>query len=515
MFEAVIPFPNFDPVLIHIWGQFGIRWYALSYIAGLLLGWWYVVRLIRDKTLWTAPPFAGKPPLTVDDVGDFVVWATLGVIVGGRLGWVLFYGTFLCSVSPDAGYCHGLPGAFLTDPIRIVAAWEGGMSFHGGLIGVIAGALAVLPAGANSISCASAISSPARRRSGCSSAASPISSTANCGESRPTCPGRWCSARTSCDLWRTLSAATAAPSQPALRSGAWKACCCSSSCSSRLRVFRLHERPGLLGAIFLTGYGTFRFIAEILPRAGHAIHRLVQHRHGLQHSDVAAARSISTGTRSGPRPRSRERARRTHRDADRGARPDVGRAVHDRLRCSIRRDGYYATRDPFGAGGDFITAPEISQMFGELIGLWCVQAWHRPGTSPKRARLVELGPGRGTLMADALRAARLAPEFLEGIEVVMVEASPALRALQQETAARIAACRSAGKTRFDEPSDRPLFLIANEFFDALPIRQFVQTERGWCERMVVVDKGALAFALSPRRQAPCRSNARRADRRRL
>lgn len=90
MFEAVIPFPNFDPVLIHIWGQFGIRWYALSYIAGLMLGWWYVVRLIRDKTLWTAPIFAGKPPLTVDDVGDFIVWATLGVIIGGRLGWVLF-----------------------------------------------------------------------------------------------------------------------------------------------------------------------------------------------------------------------------------------------------------------------------------------------------------------------------------------------------------------------------------------------------------------------------------------
>ena len=157
-------------------------------------------------------------------------------------------------------------------------------------------------------------------------------------------------------------------------------------------------------------------------------------------------------------------------------------------------DGYYATRDPFGAKGDFITAPEISQIFGELVGLWCVQAW-MDQDEPKRAQLVELGPGRGTLMADALRAAKLAPEFLKSIGVVMVEASPALRALQQE---RLKDCGVSvqWKDRF-EAGDRPLFLTANEFFDALPIRQFVHTERGWCERMVVVDKGALAFALSP------------------
>lgn len=157
-------------------------------------------------------------------------------------------------------------------------------------------------------------------------------------------------------------------------------------------------------------------------------------------------------------------------------------------------DGYYATRDPFGTRGDFITAPEISQIFGELIGLWCVQTW-MDQDEPKRAQLVELGPGRGTLMADALRAAKLAPKFLASIDVVMVEASPALRAVQQE---RLKDCgvRVQWKDRL-EPSDCPQFLIANEFFDALPIRQFVHTERGWCERMVVVDKGTLTFALSP------------------
>jgi NADH dehydrogenase [ubiquinone] 1 alpha subcomplex assembly factor 7 len=161
--------------------------------------------------------------------------------------------------------------------------------------------------------------------------------------------------------------------------------------------------------------------------------------------------------------------------------------------------GYYATHDPIGAGGDFITAPEISQMFGELLGLWCVQAWRDQG-SPSPVRLVELGPGRGTLMADALRAARLDPEFLASIEVVLLEASVGLR---KQQAAILETARCPAPVRWvdhlDETlSDRPLFLLANEFFDALPIRQAVLTERGWCERMVVVDgQGNLALAASP------------------
>jgi SAM-dependent MidA family methyltransferase len=164
-------------------------------------------------------------------------------------------------------------------------------------------------------------------------------------------------------------------------------------------------------------------------------------------------------------------------------------ALHDPLA------GYYATRSPLGARGDFITAPEISQMFGELIGLWCVQAWRDQG-EPAHTLLVELGPGRGTLMTDALRAARLAPDFLSSIEVVLVEASPVLRAVQKE---RLGACGVPirWEERFEE-NGRPLLVVANEFFDALPIRQFVRTTRGWCERMVVADAdGALAFTLAP------------------
>jgi NADH dehydrogenase [ubiquinone] 1 alpha subcomplex assembly factor 7 len=157
--------------------------------------------------------------------------------------------------------------------------------------------------------------------------------------------------------------------------------------------------------------------------------------------------------------------------------------------------GAYGARDPIGR--DFVTAPEISQAFGELCGLWVAQTWHDQGR-PDRPRLVELGPGRGTLMADALRAiGAAAPEFLNEADIVLVETSPVLQAMQKEklktSAADISWC-----ARFDESLvDRPLFLLANEFFDCLPLRQFVKTARGWCERMVTVQGGALAFALTP------------------
>jgi NADH dehydrogenase [ubiquinone] 1 alpha subcomplex assembly factor 7 len=161
------------------------------------------------------------------------------------------------------------------------------------------------------------------------------------------------------------------------------------------------------------------------------------------------------------------------------------------------QDGYYTTRDPLGARGDFVTAPEISQTFGELLGLWCVQVWFDQGRPP-HIRLVELGPGTGALMDDALRAAKLAPEFREAVEVVMVDANPALVARQKERLAK-ADVSASWQAQFDESlCDQPLFLIANEFFDALPIRQFVKTTRGWCENMVTLGADqTLALALSP------------------
>jgi len=167
----------------------------------------------------------------------------------------------------------------------------------------------------------------------------------------------------------------------------------------------------------------------------------------------------------------------------------MGLCLHD------PQGGSYATRQTIAR--DFITSPEISQTFGELCGLWAAQVWFDQGR-PERPRLVELGPGRGTLMADALRAiSAVAPEFLIAGEVVLVETSPILRDVQREKLKDVVAGIS-WQERFDDTlTDRPLLLIANEFFDCLPVRQYVRTERGWCERMVVVEDGKLAFALAP------------------
>jgi SAM-dependent MidA family methyltransferase len=147
--------------------------------------------------------------------------------------------------------------------------------------------------------------------------------------------------------------------------------------------------------------------------------------------------------------------------------------------------GYYATRDPIGAAGDFVTAPEISQVFGELLGLCLAHYWQALG-APAPVRLVELGPGRGTLMADLLRATRGARGFHEALRLHLVEASAVLRARQVEALAGI---RASWHGSLEEvPDDAPLLLVANEFLDALPIRQLVPDGEGWRERLVAVDE---------------------------
>jgi phosphatidylglycerol---prolipoprotein diacylglyceryl transferase len=253
MVEASLPFPHIDPVAIHLWGSFGIRWYAISYITGLLLGWWWLARTIRNKSLWTNPPFNGKPPATLDDIGDFVVWATLGVIIGGRLGWVLFYGIFLCSVSPEnASYCRGLPMDFIDHPIRIIAAWEGGMSFHGGALGVIVALwFFARSRKINFVQLGDLVTNvvPIGLFFG------RIANFVN-GE-----------------LWGKVTTVPWAmvfpnagdharhPSQ--LYEAGMEGLLLFAILQISVRRFHLHERPGLVSAIFFTGYGTFRFIAEI------------------------------------------------------------------------------------------------------------------------------------------------------------------------------------------------------------------------------------------------------------
>ena len=154
--------------------------------------------------------------------------------------------------------------------------------------------------------------------------------------------------------------------------------------------------------------------------------------------------------------------------------------------------GYYATRDPFGAQGDFTTAPEISQMFGEMVGLALAQAWLDQG-SPAPFALAEIGPGRGTLMADIRRAIRVVPGMAEAAQVVLVEASAHLRQVQRRRLGDIKHIQDSSQL-----PDIPLFIVANEFFDALPIRQLQRLAGGWAPRLVTLDEGGhLGLALGP------------------
>ena len=155
--------------------------------------------------------------------------------------------------------------------------------------------------------------------------------------------------------------------------------------------------------------------------------------------------------------------------------------------------GYYTSRDPLGRSGDFTTAPEISQMFGELIGLWCADRWQAMG-APAKFVLAELGPGRGTLIADALRAAAALPGFEKAVELHLVETSPVLRAAQEIS---LEGQQAIWHERIEDLPESPVTAIANEFFDALPIRQFQVTEDGWHERLVDVDEKGFHLVLSP------------------
>lgn len=158
-------------------------------------------------------------------------------------------------------------------------------------------------------------------------------------------------------------------------------------------------------------------------------------------------------------------------------------ALHD------PRHGYYRIHDPFGPEGDFVTAPEISQMFGELLGAWCVATWQQMG-APDMVHLVEIGPGRGTLMADALRASAHAPEFAAARRVHLVETSPVLRALQQE---HLADTGAVWRETLDQLPDGPVLILANELFDALPVRQLVRRADIWVERRVGLDEAQARF----------------------
>ena len=223
-----LPFPNLDPILIQL-GPFAIRWYALAYIVGILLGWLYARAIIRNQKRW-----GGPAPMTVTDFDDFIVWVTLGVILGGRLGYVLFYN----------------PGYFSEHPLEALQLWKGGMSFHGGFTGCVVAvvlfaksrAIPVLSLG--DVTCAVG-------PSGCSSGGLPISSMANCGAARPTRLGRWC--------FRPAGRCRAI--RAALRGGAGR------SAVVLVLAFLVRggalKRPGLIIGAFAVGYALTRSFAEL------------------------------------------------------------------------------------------------------------------------------------------------------------------------------------------------------------------------------------------------------------
>jgi NADH dehydrogenase [ubiquinone] 1 alpha subcomplex assembly factor 7 len=165
--------------------------------------------------------------------------------------------------------------------------------------------------------------------------------------------------------------------------------------------------------------------------------------------------------------------------------------------------GYYRTRDPLGARGDFITAPEISQIFGETIGIWCADQWQRLG-APDPIRLVELGPGRGTLAADLLRALAVLPAARAAVRLHLVETSPVLRRVQAVTLrSRHPDIEPSWHDCLESVPSGPFLLVANEFFDALPIRQWQRSGGRWRERLVGLDDtGRLDFTLGPVAEPP-------------
>lgn len=162
--------------------------------------------------------------------------------------------------------------------------------------------------------------------------------------------------------------------------------------------------------------------------------------------------------------------------------------------------GYYNTRDPLGQAGDFITSPEVTQVFGELVGVWCAHMWQVMG-KPERFDLIELGPGRGTLMNDAMRAAGKLPGFGDAAQIRLVEMSPPLRQLQQQAMERSGHAATWHRALGDINGEACV-IIANEFFDALPFHQYIMSRQGWRERLIELNDNRLTWAVSDDQPPP-------------
>ena len=474
-FMLAMSFPAINPVAIEI-GPVVIKWYGLAYMAGLLLGWLYIRRLIETPRLWPGD----VAPFSVTKADDLLLFMTAGVIIGGRLGSVLFYE----------------PGYYLKNPIEIFQVWKGGMAFHGALVGT---AVAIwLYARINKVSTLSTMDSCA--------AAVPLGLFF--GRLANFINGElW--GRPSDVPWAMVfpSAGPQArhPSQlyEALTEGLLLFIVLRIMTHSRLGLKspRTGRRrfPGRLrtGSIDVRAVSRAGSAAQVHSGDSYAGHRLFDsddRAGGMVHlagkSRAAGGRVTYDATFRRKTPLATRIATEITRDGPMPIAEFMARCLWDQT------SGYYATRIPLGSGGDFITAPEISQVFGELIGLWAAVVWRDALAASSPFALAELGPGRGTLMHDMLRATKKVPGFGQAARCHLVEASLPLIELQKRTLADsgIAISWSADLDGLTTPA----IIVANEFFDALPVRQWIKTPSGWSDRAVIVDDGgALQFGERP------------------
>ena len=389
-----------------------------------------------------------------------MLWVTLGIILGGRTGYVLFY---------------NLPH-FAAHPLEIVQLWNGGMSFHGGFTGCVVAV--VLFARKRGI--------PILSLGDITCAVGPIGlflgRIANFinGElwGRPAdvpwamvFPGGGPLPRHPSQLYEAAleGLVLLAVLAVLMRAGRAEA---AGPDHRQLRL-RLRHRAHRSANSSASPTPSSASCGAARPWAA-AVDAAVPRRPRL-HRLCAEASAAAGRTMADIPPLEAEIRRRI---AAAGA--DAGRRIHGAVPRPIREHGYYTTRDPLGARGDFITAPEISQMFGELIGLWMAAVWKQMG-APENVRIIELGPGRGTMMKDALRAAKVMPDFRDAVVIHLVEISPALEAQQQRTLEQLPMPMFWHRALDDVP-EGPAIILANEFFDALPVHQAVKIEHGWHER---------------------------------
>ena len=427
----VIPYPIIDPVALQI-GPVSVRWYGLAYMAGILLGWLYgaLSRLAR-RALW-----GGKSPMTVAQADDFLLWITLGIVVGGRLGFVLFYE----------------PSYFWQNPSEIPAVWNGGMSFHGGLLGVV---LAVYVFSRikhiNPLSLGDV-----------ASAATPFGlffgRIANFINSEVV--GRV----TDVPWAMVFPGAGDCPRHPSqLYEAALEGIVLFIILRIATHRYLALDAPGTVFGLFLIFYGIFRSLVEEFAREPHAGHpdgcRHLHAGHRLLPPHDPHRRLARSGAR-GESPRS-PRDGRTKPSSPalrrgrlrRGCKQRIARdgpiSVADYMQACLadERDGYYTSRQPIGTAGDFVTAPEVSQIFGELLGLWAVAVWQSMGEPRPIDRCRARARARHAARRRLARLAERASNSLAASPLALVETSPVLREMPEEDACALASARSSGAKR--------------------------------------------------------------------